>query len=955
MKTIFILSFILLFLSFNSKAQQTIDKLNVNQLKLPKESSNKALILDGAGQVKSSSTISDTELGYLEGLSDTLVNLLSGKANDSDVVKLTGNQTVGGIKTFDGKFVTSSTVNGAIPCPVMTETQRNAFTPAQADCVYNSTSLKLNVFDGSVWKDVGGAGGISLWLTANPYNVNDIIIESDKIYRCLIAHTSGTFATDLSASKWTEVSQGLTAPVSLAYGGTNKNITASSGSVVYVDADSFEQVSGTSGQVLQSNGSSAPTFVNKSISAKSQNNASVIAEEIQVPNNLLTQIDTNKHLNETGNKNILSNPSFEHSTFSTSWTNVAGTFTQETSIVIDGKASAKLVLSAQTMSLVQSSTLYQAQFADGVQGLASVRIKSDVALKVCSVQAGTVSTTNCVNVVANNKWGLYKVPFILGGTSNGISIASSGAVSGTAYIDDAFTGTTSLTQEMNACNDVSCETEFSARVSSLGVASAENKDLINSCSRSTTGTYSCSFNSGIFSFAPNCSVSPITSAFNTISRDVIATSSGIDYKVVNVGGTPTLNDQEVAIICQKQGADFIAAKQLSNGNTYSSTNADTDWASCGHTAASFIGFGAVSSISTQCKRDGSDLLVKGTYTTQTGTAVELRLSLPSWNGSQLTSAGSSIIPSVQLAGKGNRNVPSAAFFSGITLLIEPSVSYITFGGESSTLSGEQKALGTQLANTGPYNWAINARIPIAGWTDSNIIIGQFNGLESCTDTLECTDTFSAKISSTGVVSGENIEWLNGNCTVSPAGTFTCPFVSSIFTQEPNCSITVDGSANGVVVKTAASSNTSLVYNTTAGTTGNPTSYASEIICQKQGADYIGKTAKAVASDQNLRTPGITKAVFYSTKVSSTGVVSNEQGDFISTCTNPTTGNFTCSFNSQVFASTPNCQANMNASISTASQSASAFNESTSSVSILVLSGGAVSNQAFNLSCHGVSP
>jgi len=68
MKTIFILSFILLLLSFHSHAQQTIDKLNVNQLKLPKESANKALILDGAGQVKSSSTITDTELGYLEGL-----------------------------------------------------------------------------------------------------------------------------------------------------------------------------------------------------------------------------------------------------------------------------------------------------------------------------------------------------------------------------------------------------------------------------------------------------------------------------------------------------------------------------------------------------------------------------------------------------------------------------------------------------------------------------------------------------------------------------------------------------------------------------------------------------------------------------------------------------------------------------------------------------------------------
>jgi hypothetical protein len=453
MKTIFILSFILLLLSFHSHAQQTIDKLNVNQLKLPKESANKALILDGAGQVKSSSTITDTELGYLEGLTDTLVNLLSGKANDGDVVKLTGNQDIDGVKTFEGKLVASSTVNGSIPCPVMTETQRDAFTPIEGDCVYNSDTLKLNVFDGSVWKDVGGAGGISLWLTANPYNVNDIIIESDKIYRCLIAHTSGTFATDLAASKWIEVSSGLQSPVALADGGTGAVITPSAGSIVYVDADSFEQVSGTAGQVLQSNGSGAPTFVNKSISAKSQNNSSVTAEEIQVPNNLLTQVDTNKHLNETGNKNILANPSFEHATFSTGWTNSAGTFTQETIVEIDGLKAAKLVLSSQTMSLSQSSTLYASQFADGVQGLASVRVKSDVALKVCSVQAGVVSTSNCVDVQANNKWGLYKVPFILGATSNGISIASTGAVTGTVYIDDAFVGAVDLKVDTNIISD----------------------------------------------------------------------------------------------------------------------------------------------------------------------------------------------------------------------------------------------------------------------------------------------------------------------------------------------------------------------------------------------------------------------------------------------------------------------------------------------------------------------
>ena len=43
------------------------------------------------------------------------------------------------------------------------------------------------------------------WLTATAYQVNDVVIDSGSTYLCLVAHTSGTFATDLAASKWVEL------------------------------------------------------------------------------------------------------------------------------------------------------------------------------------------------------------------------------------------------------------------------------------------------------------------------------------------------------------------------------------------------------------------------------------------------------------------------------------------------------------------------------------------------------------------------------------------------------------------------------------------------------------------------------------------------------------------------------------------------------------------------------
>lgn len=388
------------------------------------------------------------------------------------------------------------------------------------------------------------------------------------------------------------------------------------------------------------------------------------------PNNQVTNLGGINALVETGNKNILSNPSFEHQTFSTDWTNSAGTFTQETSIVVDGKASAKLVLSAQTMSLTQSSTLYQAQFAAGLIGIASVSVKSNVALKVCSIQAGVVSTINCQNVSSSNTWGVYTVKFNLGATSNGISIASTGAVTGTVYVDSAYVG-----------------------------------------------------------------VSPAST-------------------------------------------------------------------------------------------------------------------------------------------------------------------------------------------------------------------------EACSSTLSCTDTFSAKVSAAGVVSDENIDWISGNCTVASTSVYTCTYVTSLVTVPLNCTITVQGSvAFGFRINSTSSSN--IVYTTLNTNNGTASAEAVNIVCQKQGVDYIGKTINAVASDQNLRSPGVTKAVFYSAGLTSAGVPLIEIGDFLNGSCTCATGVFSCSFNTNTWATTPSCQIT---NPSTRDRTILYPTESTASLSFTVQNtAGTGICEAVKISCHGVSP
>lgn|GEM_PF-2800473 len=63
------------------------------------------------------------------------------------------------------------------------------------------TAASLALMASGTWR-VRGA-----WLTATAYAVSDLVSESNGVYVCVTAHTSGVFATDLAASKWMTIQQ----------------------------------------------------------------------------------------------------------------------------------------------------------------------------------------------------------------------------------------------------------------------------------------------------------------------------------------------------------------------------------------------------------------------------------------------------------------------------------------------------------------------------------------------------------------------------------------------------------------------------------------------------------------------------------------------------------------------------------------------------------------------------
>jgi hypothetical protein len=146
-----------------------------------------------------------------------------------------------------------------------TTTQNNAFTGAIGEITYDSEAKTLRLHDGST------AGGGSVVAT---------LAGSQTL-------TNKTLSTN---SVW----QGTV--VGLAYGGTAANLTAVAGGVVYSGGSALAiSAAGTSGQVLTSAGSSAPTWTSQSSLTVGTATTSTTTSNINggSAGNLVYQIDTN--------------------------------------------------------------------------------------------------------------------------------------------------------------------------------------------------------------------------------------------------------------------------------------------------------------------------------------------------------------------------------------------------------------------------------------------------------------------------------------------------------------------------------------------------------------------------------------------------------------------------------------------------------------------------------------
>jgi hypothetical protein len=615
-----------------------------------------------------------------------------------------------------------------------------------------------------------------------------------------------------------------------------------------------------------------------------------------VPNNQATKVSGGT-LIESGNNNILENPSFEHSTFDTGWIISAGTSSEMTNDidntkVFHGLKSMKVTMAAGPMDIIAVSSVQNQAYKDGVQGLATIRVKTSVTgIKVCSRIGFATSTTNCVAVNTDGKWGLYKVPFIMGEFNNGLAVTSQAVnVTGDVYIDEAFAGAQSLTQNIDA-SKIAGESYFAGTTgcdlsrtstsvgaftavaacpgptiesSLLGSWQTTDSNLIRqTINNLPAGKYKAKFITAIQGNGTNRNILTINDGITTcepLFAEQSASTSGVLVECVfnyissgdrvfelygaATGGAINLVNSTAS---PRASTKFIL-EYFGSDSTYSSTNANY---SRTQYTPTFTGFGAVTVHDCYHSRDGQYLDIDCKFTSGTTTAVEARLSLP----------GSLVSPvslGIRIAGSGGRSANGATEY--MVPLIESSASYFTFGVSAGAIAPLTKQNGSSFVSSGQA-FAFVARIPIAGWENSNLIIGSFSGIEKCADSYECTDTFSAKVSNAGAHSGENVEWVTTSSNPS-TGNYTLNIgningAGLALTSLMNCTCSVDTTTQSAgfscAVDYANSTPTSIKYFVNAN--GVLQNRPASIICQKQGIDYVAKSARAVSSDLNVTSIG----------------------------------------------------------------------------------------------------
>lgn len=315
--------------------------------------------------------------------------------------------------------------------------------------------------------------------------------------------------------------------------------------------------------------------------------------------------------------------------------------------------------------------------------------------------------------------------------------------------------------------------------------------------------------------------------------NIFATTAGVGIYIPALSQTFTYSAPKSNVTWELKGKVSASGNALVTGQTanpgvfkiwyfptssqqaVSSANADYDWTAYTPT---FTGFGTATSIECQHSRVSSNLNIRCKFTSGTPTATEARVSLPTG----LTSADTTKIPSIQIAGYGVQSV-NAAYSQYV--LMEPSTTYLTFSSSGAGVVGLTKLTGSSLISASGVE-SFTASIPIQGWSSNQRAPTLVGSVTSNSTGAIRTEYADFTCSSSSSVSSTNIS-TSGWMTIGNISSNRCTITfSPAFSAAPSCFPVVKATSTNTTysaipnVTSASSMTIGAVYNQSGVTTAS---------------------------------------------------------------------------------------------------------------------------------------
>lgn len=258
------------------------------------------------------------------------------------------------------------------------------------------------------------------------------------------------------------------------------------------------------------------------------------------------------------------------------------------------------------------------------------------------------------------------------------------------------------------------------------------------------------------------------------------------------------------------------------------------------------GFGTVTNLQAFYARRQDMLKVWGAFTVGTSTAVSARISLPNIGGQLNLDTNKILSLQRQRLGFATKALVSTttqmpAVTVGPFVIIADtatSTSEVFFSVQTNTTANHYLvATGTNVSASSGEMVNFEFEVPISGWS---VLENSVNA--KCVNDVACENIFHAFVTTAGVVAGENLDWISGNCSGGAS---------------QSCTLSITGLANpllcyGVPTENGAASTarvftpnrvltttTAIAWNTYQSGTGNVSSDVN-ITCVKQGSDFKSK-------------------------------------------------------------------------------------------------------------------